>query len=297
MKKIEYVDIKATEQVLEVAKPELEKQEDASLPSFTKELPLSKKKKEGSETTTIDYQWGITTEDNIKIKSIEFRKEEQLSDIYRLNIKDGTDTAVLRHKGAIYLIRKTSVDIAKALLSVYKRISGLVENVVGYFQTLFGHVYTISKIEKGTWTFDHGVIDHEVGIRLITPDTLTDKQKARLSDIIIQKISSLHAKNLVLGSFSLKNLLLTNKDSHFTDLRNLRVSKKPSFIIEEFKAAIRYLLSMGIMGHDGVYPAVASYCVANENACREWHKERLGDQAVSNDTYDIANAIESEIYN
>lgn len=296
MKKIEYVDIKPVEQVPD--KPELEKQEDASLPGFTKELPISKKRKDNSETTTIDYQWGITTEDNIKIKSMEFRKEEEhLGDVYRLSIKDGTDTAVLRHKGTIYLIRKTAVDIAKALLSVYKRISGLVENVVGYFQTLFGHVYTISKIEKGTWTFDHNTIDHEVGIRLITSDALTDKQKARLSDIIVQKISSLHAKNLVLGSFSLKNLLLTNKDSHFTDLRNLRVSKKPSFIIEEFKAAIRYLVSMGIMNHDSVYPAVASYCVANEQACREWHKERLGDQAVSNDTYDIATAIESEIYN
>ena len=171
MKKIEYIDIKTTGYVVETAKPELEKQDDASLPRFTKELPISKKTKEGSETITIDYQWGIATEDNIKIKSIEFRKDENLSDIYRLSIKDGTDTAVLRHKGVIYLIRKTTNDIARSLLTVYKRISSLVENIVGYFTTLFGHTYTISKIEKGTWTFDHNVIDHEVGVRLITPDT------------------------------------------------------------------------------------------------------------------------------
>ncbi len=234
MKKIDYVEIKAVnkqEDKLDLAR-QVDKQDDATLPTFTKEVPISKKIKENSDTITIDYQWGATSEPNIKIRAIEFRKEDDLSDVYRLNVQDGKDTMVIRYKNSLYLLRKTTTAVAKALLTVYKRISSLVENVVGYFRTLFGNTYVISKVEKGSWTFDEQLADHEVGVKYITLDHLTEKQRANLLDIIVQKLSALHSKDLVLGSFSLKNILLTNTNSHFTDLRNLRLSRKPSLLVE-----------------------------------------------------------------
>lgn len=298
MNKIEYVhtnQVVQGEAVGQNNKPALEMQEDVALPIFTKELPLSKKQKESAGTITIDYSWGQTTEPSIKIKSIEFSRSEKLADIYRISMRDGVDTAIFKHNNSLYLIRKTTLAVAKALLAAYKKISAFVENVVGYFRTLLGTVYVVAKVEKGTWTFDQAIADYEIGVRYISPAILTETQKVSLADIIVQKLSVLHSRNLVLGGFSLKNVLLSNNNSSLTDLRNLRLTRKSSLTVEEFKNALRYLLSVGVLLGDNVYPAIASYCAANESACIEWHKERLGEQAQK-DIYEAATTIEGEVY-
>ena len=301
MKKIDYLSVrseKAEEQkVLDVA-AELEVLEtDAALPSFTKEIPIGKKAREKTETIELSYKWGLLSDPNMKIRQIEFRKGEELGDVYKINAEDGIETAVISWKNSLYIIRKTSAAIAKALLNVYKRISAFVEDIVGYFTTVLGNSYVLSKIEKGCWAFDREIAGKEVGIKPMDAGMLSEGQKKRLSELIVSQVGELHSRNLVLGNFSLKNFILTNESGYFTDLRRLRFSKKPALLVEEIKKVLKYLVRASLLDSGNVFPVLSGYCVANEHACREWYKERLEADSSKHDidTYDIATAIESEI--
>jgi len=267
------------------------KREDANLPFFSREVPVSSKRRDTIEGVAVDYSWKQSKNPNIKVKSMLFEKnEKELGDLYRIDRKDGIDRLSIERRGKTYILRKTAEYIAKALYRVADRIKDSSERIVGYLKSLFGSVYVISVIESEAWSFD-GRLTSE-NIKYLDMADINQNQKKKLSDLVVEKLSSLHSKNLVLGNFTLDSVLLLNNGMKFTDLRGLRASRKKSFTVEEFKRILRYLLSAGIAEQEDVISAVAYYISENSENCQEWYSENTGKEA---DEVTVASKIEEDI--
>ncbi|MFH1520838.1 MAG: hypothetical protein ABID61_04285, partial [Candidatus Micrarchaeota archaeon] len=192
----------------------------------------------------------------------------------------------------IYIMRKTVREIAEALYNAYGKIKGALEGIIGYLRTLVGTDYVIAKVDGGSWAFDRRIAKN--GISYVDVDTLENKNKSKLIEMITEKIADLHSNNIIIGRFTLNNILLGTKDMKFTDLRKLRVSRKKSFVIEEFRSILQYLFAIGVARRDDVYASIAYYATKNEDSCSEWYTEKTGKKP--SDSMDIASRIEEEVY-
>ncbi|MFH0737437.1 MAG: hypothetical protein V1827_03040 [Candidatus Micrarchaeota archaeon] len=270
------------------------KHDDYDLPEFSKEVPVSSRKSESGESACVEYEWNESKCQSIRIKRIDYRSsEEGLSDLYRVLARDGADSVCFRHNGHTYILRKTVKEIAQALYNAYGKIKGSLENIVGFIRTALGNDYVIARVESESWAFDKRIT--KGNIHYVEVDSLDRKGKCRLVEMVTERLADLHASNLIIGRFTLNNILLGKDDMRFTDLRKLRVSRKKSFVIEEFKAVLQYLFAIGLASREDIYCSIAYYSSRNEDGCREWYSDRTGSKAA--DQLDIVGKIEEDIYN
>ena len=144
MKKSEYFEIYAPDPAERQQELDAEKREEYDLPEFTKEIPISSKRTEAGGTVTMEYEWEGQSSPGIKICSVSFREGEDLSELCKIAARDGMDSVSFTYRNRTYILRKTILEIAKAVYNTYSRIRGEIENVVGYLRTLFGNEYLIS---------------------------------------------------------------------------------------------------------------------------------------------------------
>lgn len=270
-----------------------EKLDDYELPEFSKEVPVSSKKSAKDGNTSFEYEWNKTDSPSIKIKKIDFLSQETgLEDLYRVAARDGADSISFKHNSITYILRRTTREIAHALYATYRHVKGALEGITGYLRTVAGNYYIISKAPHGSWAFDRRIAKGE--INYVDVDSLEEKSKSRLVEMICEKISELHSSNTILGRFTLNNILICGDDIVLSDLRKVRDSRKKSFVVEEFKSIMQYLFALGVAGRDDVYSSIAYYSAKNEESCNEWYTEKTGKKA--SDQFDIAASIEEEIY-
>ncbi len=290
MKKTEYSFVQEPEDRLQTI--ESGKHDDYELPEFTKEVPISSRKKEGADTVSLEYDWKSTPSEMIRIRKIDFRKDTDLSDLYRVAARDGADSICFRHNNSTYILRKTVREIAEALYNAYGKIKGALEHIVGYLRTVMGNDYVITRVDGESWSFDRRIAKGSV--HYVDVDTLDRKSRSRLCEMVTERIAELHAANLIIGRFTLNNILLGDNDVKFTDLRKLRVSRKRSFVIDEFKSILQYLFAIGVASREDIYCSIAYYTTENDDGCREWYQERTGRKPA--DQMDVASKIEDEVY-
>lgn len=274
---------------------EKEKWEDNSIPFFSRDVPSSSKEKSNSETTSISYVWGEDSGpsefDVLKVKSITFRKEEfSLRTLYKLNTRDGLDTFSFNYCGTEYVFRKTKEDVAKALLNASFKIKGAIESIVGHIATVLGNFYVISIVERGSWLFDTTIRKTNI----IKRDSLDNKQKERLVELSLDSLLRLHKQKLILGKFSLNNILITAKGLVFTDLRKMRLSKRSSFFAEEFVSVMKCLFSNGLATKADVTHAAMVYAIDLENECEMWYREQNGRSPT--DELELVSSLEKKVF-
>jgi hypothetical protein len=293
MKKTEYAEVHvpdAGERQLEL---DAEKKEDTGLPQFTKEVPVSTRTRQDGDTITMEHDWKESRCENIRAKVVAFRQGENLGDVHMVNARDGADTVSFNHGKTVYIFRKTTRDIARALYNAYSRVQSGLENIVGWMVTVLGTAYVISKVEQAAWCFDRRLAKHD-NINLVESDSLDQGQKRHLCDMIINNLAALHSRRLVLGTFTLNSVLIKNDGIKFTDLRGLRATRKLSFCVEEFKSLMQYLFAIGMVGSEDRYLAIATYHAANEQACNEWYREKTG--AAPKEALEVTDRLETEIF-
>ena len=291
MKKTEFALVQGEEDRLQSI--DAGKLDESKLPEFAKEVPVASRRKEAPEDFTVEYDWKNSQSQIIRVKKITFRKEENLSDFYRVAARDGADSISFRHNNVTYILRKTVREIAEALYNAYGKIKGAIENIVGFLRTAAGNDYVIARIDNNSWAFDRRIAKGDISY--VEVDSLARKNKSRLVEMITEKIAELHARNLIMGRFTLNNILLGENDIKFTDLRKLRVSRKRSFVIEEFKSILQYLFAIGLASRDDVYCSIAYYAAQNEEGCGEWYRDRTGKKP--GEQLDIVSRIEEDVYN
>lgn len=293
MKRTEYADVHIPSADEKLHELETGKHDDYELPEFTKEVPVSSSRHESGGSVTMEYGWKKSDTPSIKITRMTFRGgEEGVADLYRIAARDGADSICFSHNNHTYIIRKTAHEIAQALYNAYDKIKGALENIVGYFHTALGNDYVMAKAETDSWAFDRRIA--KAGIQYVDAEALGSRSKSRLTEIITEKIADLHAANLIIGSFTLNNIIFAGTDLRLSDLRKLRVSRKKSYVIEEFKNILQYLFAIGFATREDVYCAIAYYASKNEGNCAEWYRERTGKKAA--DSYDVASRMEEEVY-
>ncbi len=289
--KTDYLELHIAEEAEKKISEELVKTEDSTLPDFVKDIPISVKKSISGESMSVNYSWSKTSNDYIKIKSIEFSSKETLDTLYRVNETDGTDQFVVEHNNSKYIFRKIAREVAVALYKAFRKIKCSVESIVGYAKTLIGNFYIISKVDQTSWAFDKSLSKGNY-IHNLDLVHLDDQHRKSLVDLLVEKTIELHSKNLLIKNFSLNNIMLTNNSLIFTDLRNLRLSRKKSLLVEEFKQMLCYLFGLQIISSAEVYHATALYCSAMEKPSEEWYKEKTG---KSGDSYKIITAMEKAV--
>jgi hypothetical protein len=270
---------------------ELVKPEDPSLPEFVKDIPSATKKSISKGSVSIVYSWTHNSDELLKIKRAEFDAKESLDNLYRLNEKDGVDRMVVMHNSATYLFRKTSKEVAISLYNAFSRLKGTVEKIVGYIQTLLGNFYTISRVEQASWVFDKTLALHG-NLHSIDCNQFDQFHKDNLVELIVEKMTELHSHSMIMRNFSLNNIMLTNDSLVLTDLRDLRLSRKKSLLVEEFRKVLGYLASVELLSSSQSVHAVTHYYSAMEKPCEEWYTEKTGKKG---DSYKIATAIEKAI--
>ena len=180
-----------------------------------------------------------------------------------------------------------------ALYNAYGKVKGSLENIVGYLKTVSGNFYVIAKAERDSWAFDRRIAKH--GISYVEVDTLDRKGKSKLCEMIVEATAGLHSSNLIIGRFTLNNVILHGNEMKFTDLRKLRVSRRRPFVIDEFKSIMQYLFAIGVANREDVYAAIAYYASQNEQGCNEWYEEKTGKKPA--DPLDVVGKIEENVYN
>jgi len=290
MKITEYTIVQGTENRLHSI--DAGKHDESELPEFSKEVPVSTRQTETGGRISVEHEWKETHSDLIRVKRADYRKGEQFADLYRIPARDGVDSVCFSHNNCTYIARKTVGEVAQALYNAYGKIKGAVECVVGYVRTLLGNHYVITKVGQDTWVFDKRMAKH--GVNYVDVDNLDGKGKSKLTEMITEKIAELHAGSLIMGRFTLNNILFCGKDMIFTDLRKLRVSRKKAFVIDEFKSVLQYLFAIGVASREDVYASVAYYASINEQGCNDWYHERTGKNAA--DPLDIVCKVEEEVY-
>ncbi len=293
MKKTEYAEAHIPSADEKLHELETGKHDEYELPEFSREVPVSSRRHESGNDVTMEYGWKRSEGPSIRISRVTFRDGEDLSDFYRVAARDGADSICFRHNSATYIARKTAHEIAQALYNAYGKIKGVLENIVGYLRTVLGNDYVISKVEHDSWVFDRRIA--KGNIQYVDMDTLKPKNRSRLTEMIAEKIAELHAGNLIIGRFTLNNVLLSGDDMKLSDLRKLRVSRKKSYVIEEFKSILQYLFAIGFATREDIYCAIAHYAARNEENCTEWYWEKTGKKPE--DQFDVAARIEEEVYN
>jgi hypothetical protein len=292
MKKTEFAESHVPAADERLQELEAGKQEDYNLPEFTKEVPSSSKKKESGDKVTLEYEWKKSDSPTIKVKKIDYRKGTDLIGLYRVAARDGADSISFRHKNATYILRKTAKEIAQALYNAYGKVKGALENVVGYLRTVLGNDYVVSRVDTESWAFDRRIARGDV--QYVDVDDLNKEHRGKLMEMLTEKISSLHSNNLIIGRFTLNNILLNENDLRLTDLRRLRVSRKRSYVIEEFKSILQYLFALGIASREDIYVSLAHYTAENEKSCEEWYQGRTGNKPT--EQLDLISCLENEIY-
>ncbi len=267
------------------------KSEDVTLPLFSKEVPVSSSKYEANGNVVVEYSWKESRGPSIKIKKLVYKKEEDLRNLHRIHRKDGCDRLSVVLNGKTYILRKTLGTIAQALYNASGKIKASLERIVGYLQTLFGNYYVISAVEDAAWSFDREIAFG--GISYMELENLEAPHRKRLLDLIVENLSKLHSKNIVLGGFTLRNVLVSDSGLTFTDLRNMRVSRKKPFLVSEFRDIIKYLSSVGVLEKEDVDCAVTYYSSENEQSCREWYCENF--RKEPSDEMEIATKLEKDI--
>jgi hypothetical protein len=293
MKKVEYSGLTipaAEDKQLEL---DSSKKDEATLPNFSKEVPVSSSKSEYGNSIKKEYNWKKSSTTQILVKQITYCKEEELNNTYRFEVRDGADSVSIAINNTVYILRKTTKEIAKALYSTYSSAMEGLEGIVGWIATVLGNYYVISKIEKSCWAFDKRLVRNG-NIYPLDHDKMDENEKKNLCEMLIRKIAALHSKGLVLGRFTINSVLVYSDGIKFTDLRGLRNSRKASYGVEEFKSLMQYLFALGIVDVEDRYFSVALYHSANELACNEWYCEKTGKR--SKESLDVTNEIEKEVF-
>ena len=251
---------------------------NTSIPVYTRDVPCAVRETSGKDTVIREYSWPRQKTpaeiDETRIRMLEYKKGADLSWLFKVSMRDGSDRKAFMRKNIVYVVRHCGEEVAKSLFLVCSQISATVENVVAYFRSVFGNFYLVSVFERGCWSFDDSM--DKTCFNQADVSRLDYSHKGKLVELISEKLAALHKQRLLLGGFSSRSFVISAKDLILTDLRNMRASRKRSLLVGDFIAAMRYLFLAGLASRADIMHSAASYVHELNEECLAWYAEKSG---------------------
>lgn len=266
--------------------PRFEKKEDASLPAFAKDVPIRTMIKKHGSSVLVEYEWNVLGGEEIKISMARCKGDDNLQYVHKIKIKDGAEVGTFRIADTTYIIRKTSEDIAKELMKTSGKLKASVLEVIGYFKTTKGNVYTVSKVEKDSWS-----LDKRLGLKTFSLDSMKDGEKRNLSDMITEELVKLCKQGYALKDFSPMDVIVTRRKIVLGNMTAL-VKVGATKTVDSFLGNLKVMVKGGISKKEDVTYGIALSFGAMKDECAEWNKERgMG----AEDELAMMNRMEKEI--
>jgi hypothetical protein len=271
----------------ETIKPRFGKEDDPTLPDFTREVPLKAIVKKHGNFVTIQYEWNALGGEDIFISIAKFKEDENLKYLHKIKIRDGVEVASFRMLDTNYIIRKTSDALAKEILITSEKLRDSVLEAIGYFKTMNGNTYTVSRAPAESWA-----LDPRIGLKVFSMDCLESRHKRRLFDLVVEELLGIYAKGYSVVALTPKDIVVTRKKAVLGNSANI-MKQTPAKRIESFISNLKALFDFGLARReDIVYGAAASLNVLGKDYT-SWKKAN----SVSGSQMKTLASIESEVFN
>lgn len=258
--------------------PKFEKHDETALPQFTKDIPLRTIIKKYGSNVVVEFEWNVLGGEFIKISIAKFKNDDNFEHVHKIKIIDGEEVGSFKIENTTYIIRKTSEDIAKELMKISKTINASILNVIGYFKTVNGNFYSISKVESDAWS-----LDERLGLKNFSLCTMKDGEKRKFSDFILDELFKLYQQGYALRNFNLLDVIVTKKKIVFGNMAAL-IKVGASKTVDNLICNLKVLVKNGVAKKgDIVYGIALSFGIMKKEYS-EWVKENK-----------MANASEIEV--
>ncbi|MDD5022855.1 MAG: hypothetical protein PHU63_01675 [Candidatus ainarchaeum sp.] len=252
------------------------------------EIPI-KSIKELADRVVVSNSWQNTESDAQYISRIVYMKEHDLGNLNVLRCNKAENTLRIKYQGIDYLLRKVTLDVAKAVLNIYTKIRNSVEKIAGYLMTVSGMVYLITKVENTLFSFN----SEDSNQNYKDPRSFEPEERLSVFEKALDQFIELNKSNLLLLDFSIKNIMLSGNSVLIGDLRKLRMSLDPKAFISSIKSFILHLLSMKLITKQEALYLLAYYMGGNTQLCLSWFKSKHSFDAK--EEVDVLDALEQEI--
>lgn len=257
-----------TNQAQELKMPKFEKGEETGLPEFSKEVPLRTIVRKHGHNITVEHQWGVFGGEYIKIKISQFKNDENLENVHRISVRDGEELGAFKVANTTYIIRKTSEDMAKELMKTSGKIKASILGVMGYFKTVKGNIYTISKVESESWA-----LDKRLGLKQFSLSSLKGNEKKKLADLVMEEMLKLYKQGYALKDFNLMDVIVTKKNIVFGNSSAL-IKIGASKTVDNFIGNLKVMVKSGIAQKGDVVYGIALSFSTMKKEYKQWSKEK-----------------------
>ncbi|MBU0586787.1 hypothetical protein KJ780_04695 [Candidatus Micrarchaeota archaeon] len=287
----EYEKLHGTE--LEVSKPKFVKNEANEMPQFTKEVPLKTIVKKHGGRAVIEYEWSLLGGEEIKISLLDVKEDESLQYVHKLKIKDGEEVGSFKIANTVYIIRKTTEEVAKEIVKTSEKISASIIKAIGYFRTTEGNYYTISRAENDWWS-----LDIRTGLKHFSTNSMDSKQKTRFVDMIIEQALKIYEKGYSLAKLDLSDWVVTKDQVLLENTSRVTKGGPAKEKIGNFIGNIKGLAENGTGQADLFYILTLSVNHMRKEY-QNWYVERNGNNVKNGvpEDFQIVEAAERELMN
>ncbi|VVB98003.1 Uncharacterised protein [uncultured archaeon] len=273
-------------QAQEVKLPKFEKTEDTGIPQFAKDVPMRTIIKKHGSNITVEHEWSVLGGEYIKIKIASFSGDENLENVHKISVRDGEEVGAFRIANTTYIIRKTSEDVARGLVKTSGRIKASILGAIGYFKTVKGNIYTISKIESDSWT-----MDKRLGLKQFSLSALKGGERKKLADLVMEEMLKLYKQGYALRNFNLMDVIVTKRKivlGNTTALIKIGASKT----VDNFIGNLKVMVKSGIAQKGDVVYGIALSFSTMKKEYSQWAKEK---GVAEKDDVSVLEKIEDEI--
>lgn len=267
-------------------------QEEAGSPAdsqpFDSPEPLSFRR--NGSTYSIRYSWKRRNPSAMQIESMHF-SDQNLRYLHQIAARDGSDSAAFTHSGFTYIARRTTLRLARRLLSAAGKLGECVSSIVAYFRTLAGNIYVLSRLDKPAWSLDGSICGPH--LQSASWEDLGPAHKSRFAELATEMMVRLHGSRHIFSNPVPSEVMLDSKKAFVADPRSIRPMRRAHEATDNFILMMRGLLTRGFSCNGTLFYCLSMYVNSMEAECRAWYRKNKG--SSPRDLFQVARELESRM--
>ncbi|HNT60605.1 MAG TPA: hypothetical protein PKJ97_01350 [Candidatus Bilamarchaeaceae archaeon] len=262
--------------------------ENACIAIGPAEAPATASSSNRNGIHSVKYKWKAET-GLIQVHSMEYT-DETLRYFHGLDERDGVDSAAFTHSGETYVLRRATRQLAKKLFASTRKIADFVSHVVGWFRTLAGNFYLVSRIDKSTWGVDASMSAPH--LQSFPWSELGEEGRGKFAELATEMMVRLHRSGHVFSNPVPSEMMVDSRRALVADPRYLRPMKKSTDAIDNFIIMMRGLVRRGFSCSGTLFYCLSLYANSMEKECAEWYRKSKNSKGT---LFEIALEMERKV--